>query len=180
MAWFKKVKTNKQSEFYSGESIFTKLNNSLYANICSTFKELFNEDEIKEYMLPKVILIGNESHGKSRLTCCQSIALIKEMNMQHNTILALTMVDRLQPENMEDLLIKRIIQSSDEIKDLDFNGCIGIINRVHLTNKTLQENDILERKWFDENILNEIPEEYIDYKSIIENNLTITNLLQSI
>ena len=304
--WGNKSKNIKQSEFYLGESIFKRLYNSLYGIFRNTFQEIFNDNEIAEFTLPKVILIGNESHGKSsllenitkcqifprdsklctktpihvvmnngtskfrveyknnqtdftnkydiydlvkqymdelsdisedeikisitdsnmpnfefydlpgliaypecmakksytltrkyiedknaivlcvvsattpRLTCCQSIALIKELGIQHNTIMALTMVDRLQPETIEDLLINRIINKSDEIKDLDFAGCYGIINRLHISNCTLDENDNIERQWFQENILSDIPESYLQYKDSIVEHLTLSKLLCAI
>ena len=113
----------------------------------------------------------------TRLTSCQSIALINEMGMAHNCILALTMVDRLQPINVEELLIKRILKTSDEMEGLSFAGCIGIVNRIHTDYFSLEENDKNEIEWFDENIICDIPEEYRSNKSKIEANVTIEKLL---
>jgi GTP-binding protein EngB required for normal cell division len=116
----------------------------------------------------------------TRLTSCQSIALITEMGMQDKCILALTMADRLQMENIEELLIKRIIRVSDEIKGLNFAGYVSIVNRLHSDCSSLEENDINEKKWFDENILNCIPDEYKDFENIIKENITVSNLLKQI
>ena len=106
----------------------------------------------------------------TRLTSCQSIALISEMNMEHNCILALTMVDRVQCENVEELLIKRIIQTSDEIKGLNFAGYVAVINRVHSDLHSLEESDNNEIKWFNEHILQDIPEEYSPFENKIREN----------
>lgn len=113
----------------------------------------------------------------SRLTSCQSIALISEMGMQHNCILALTMADKLQSDDIEELLIKRIVRTSDELNGLDFAGYIAVVNRTHPDSHSLEENDIQEIKWFEENILQEIPDDYKQYKQLIQDNITITNLV---
>lgn len=310
--WGSKKKQIKTSEFYKGTNIFNTLFNSVFGKIKSTFSALFTEEDIKQYSLPKVIVIGNESTGKSsllenitkcqlfprdsklctkcpvhvklthgsskyivslpdttktntnkvikienkhdiytiisdymnklptdhiseteitiditdnniptfefydlpgirtypaetaetttklckkyltdknaivlcvvpasttRLTSCQSIALITEMGMEHNCILALTMSDRLQPENIEELLIKRIIQTSDELKGLNFAGYIAVVNRIHSDLCSLAENDDIENKWFYENILEHMPDEYKDYETKIKENITIANLV---
>ena len=119
---------------------------------------------------------------QTSLSACQSIALIKELNMQNNCILALTMCDRLQSANIEDLLIRRIISENiidenDELADIHFYSKIGIVNRLHTDEKTLDTNDKLEQKWFKKNIIDCIPDEYADNAKLIENNLSVDNLL---
>jgi GTP-binding protein EngB required for normal cell division len=116
----------------------------------------------------------------TRLTSCQSIALITEMGMQDKCILALTMADRLQMENIEELLIKRIIRTSDEIKGLNFAGYVSIVNRLHSDCHSLEENDLNEKKWFDENIVNCIPENYKQFENTIKENIMVSNLLKQI
>ena len=73
--WGMKQKKIYISEFYKGFNIFSTLANSLYGQIKNTFSELFSEEDVKEYVLPTVIVIGNESTGKSSLleniTKCQ-------------------------------------------------------------------------------------------------------------
>jgi GTP-binding protein EngB required for normal cell division len=114
----------------------------------------------------------------TRLTACQSIALINEMKLEKNSIIALTMCDRLQPSNIEELLINRIINKSDELKGLGkFAGCIGIVNRTHDDTYTLVENDSREKKWFTENILINIPNEFLKHKNTIVKNITIPHLV---
>lgn len=136
-------------------------------NLCK--KYLADKDSIILCVVPVTI---------TRLTSCQSIALINEMKMEHNCILALTMSDRLQMENVEDLLIKRLLQTSDEIIDLHFAGYIAIVNRLHTDNFNLEENDDIEKNWFHTNILSVMPEEYADHKLMIEQNITVFNLLR--
>lgn len=114
------------------------------------------------------------------LTSCQSIALVIETHMQHNCILALTMADRLQPETIEDLLIKRILKTSDEVLGLNFAGYTAIVNRSHTDNKSLIENDDYEIAWFNENIMQPIPAEYSAYIPQIQDSITISRLLKNI
>lgn len=114
----------------------------------------------------------------TRLTSCQSIALIKEMEREDNTILALTMADRLQPENIEELLINRIINNScDELNGLNFYNYIAIINRIHLDCYSLDQHDSKEKQWFDNNIYSCIPPEFMQYSTIIQERSTLPMLL---
>lgn len=309
--WGNKKNKCNESEFFKGTNIFEKLSNSTFGKIKQIFSEIFSESDIKNYTLPKVIVIGNESSGKSsllenitkcqifprnqklctkcpihfrltkgackyaisffknedklyetiqltdknemygvidsymkkfpddyvsdneitvditdedvptfefydlpgirtyppesakittdlykkyladknsiilcvvpavtpRLTSCQSIALISEMKMEENCILTLTMSDKLQPDDIEELLIKRIIKISDELNGLKFAGCVAVVNRLHSGIYSLEENDGNEIKWFNENILDYIPDEYVKYATQIKDNIMISNLL---
>lgn len=114
----------------------------------------------------------------TRLTSCQSIALVSEMKMEKNCILALTMTDRLQTENIEDLLIKRILNMTDELDGLCFASCVAVVNRTNNNIYSLEENDINEVKWFETNILNGIPNDYMQYEKQIMENITIINLIK--
>jgi GTP-binding protein EngB required for normal cell division len=309
MSWFNIPKNNTISEFLKGTNIFDQLNNSIFGKVKNTLSELFGEKYIKKYKLPNIIVIGNESSGKSsllenitkcqlfprdikmctkcpihlrlnnsntptysviyknyikeisdkldifseinnimdfmdsntistdeivinisepnlpifelldlpgivsyppdvaeqsvnlckkyltnkntivlcvvpatttRLTSCQSIALIKEMNMEHNSILALTMTDRIQKSNIGDLLINRLLKISDELTDINFYGCIAVVNRIHTDEFTLEENDKHELEWFKKNILNNIPSTCINEFNIISQNITINNLIKQL
>lgn len=309
--WGNKKKQAQVSEFLKGANIFGTLLNSAFGKIKQTFSEIFTPKEFEQYKLPKIIVIGNESTGKSsllenitkcqlfprdsklctkcpihvkltngeskynvsyvdrvsrklitieleqkneiyqvindymnkmpqdyitdkeitisitdndiptfefydlpgirtyppntaeittsickkylrdknaivlcvvpattpRLTSCQSIALISEMKMEHNCILALTMSDRLQPEHIEELLVKRILQTSDELNELDFAGYVAVINRVHSDSYNLEEHDKNEISWFYDNLLEQMPDEYIKHEQEIRNNITINNLI---
>ena len=115
----------------------------------------------------------------TRLTSCQSIALITQTKMEQNTILALTMTDRLQPENIEELLINRLIDNTDELKNIKFANCIAVVNRSHTDNYSLGDSDKTEKTWFDENIYQCIPEEYEKYTEQIIQRTTISNVLKN-
>jgi len=309
MSWFSFKSSSKTSEFFKGINIFKQLNNSVFGKIKNTINELFGNEFNKEYILPKVIVIGNESAGKScllenitkcqlfprdakictkcpihlklntsdkksysveyngvvkvitkkndiynevkskmdeikdgfisseeiiinisepnlpvfeffdlpgivsyppenakqtldlskkylkekntivlcvvpatitRLTSCQSIALIKEMNMEENSILALTMSDRVLPLNIPDLLINRLLQTSDELKDLHFNGYVAVVNRTHDDSFSLEENDKNEIDWFTKNIISGIPKSHQKEADTILQNITVNNLIKQL
>jgi GTP-binding protein EngB required for normal cell division len=116
----------------------------------------------------------------TRLTSCQSIALISEMKMEEKCILALTMIDCVQNMNMKELVINRITQTSAEIKYSNLAGCIAIINRCNTSINSLDVNNISEIKWFSDNILVHIPDKYTEYKHKIKNSITVTNLIYAI
>lgn len=307
--WGYKKETNVISDFFAGFNIFKKMDSSLFGKYKKTFNEIFTKDDVAQYSLPKVIVIGNESTGKSsllenitkcqlfprdnklctkcpvhiklsngaknysvtytiddeekttvlenkvdiyktineymmslppdyisedkitvnisdndmptfefydlpgirtyppktakttinlckkylsdknsivlcvvpctttRLTSCQSISLISEMGMESNCILALTMADRLQPENVEELLIKRIIKTSDELEGLNFAGYIAVVNRTHTNSHSLIDHDQIEEQWFRHNIINCMPVEYEQFKETITQNVTINKLI---
>lgn len=304
-------KTNNEqniSEFFKGMTIFSQLQNSIFGQIKYRYEQVFSENEMKEYVLPTVIVIGTESSGKSslleritkcqifpresilctkfpikvtmatgnahymikfpnetphvitnkhdihhiiqkymqsydtdyisqqevhinitdidtpnfvfydlpgirthpqtsaamttrickkymsnknsiilcvapctttRLTSCQSIALIKKMNMEQNTILVLTMTDRLQPDNIVDLLVNRLINKTGEFKDVNFANYIAVINRSHTNNVSLEETDINEKKWFNDNIYSCIPEDFEQHRQTLINKTTIHMLLKN-
>jgi len=116
----------------------------------------------------------------TRLAFYQSIALIKESKMEHNTIIALTMSDRLEPENIDKFLINRIIDKTDEINGIKFGDCNAIVNCLDSNNFSLDESDEIEKKWFNKNILKYIPNEYEEFRNRIIQNTTISNLLKNI
>lgn len=136
-------------------------------NLCR--KYLAAKDSIVLCVVPATV---------TRLTSCQSIALINEMGITQNCILALTMCDRLQLENVEDLLIKRILLASDELTSLNFKNCVGIVNRLHTDCCSLEENDHIEMQWFKDNIIDCMPTDYKDVEEKIVNNITTQQLLR--
>lgn len=309
MSWLNTNKNNNISDFLKGINIFDQLNNSVFGKIKHTLLELFGNEYANEYTLPRVIVIGNESSGKSsllenitkcqlfprdiktctkcpihlklsnninnsyivqykntsvqihdklkiyeeitkimnliepnvistdeiiinisepnlpvfelldlpgiisyppenaelslqlckkyladkntivlcvvpatttRLTSCQSIALIKEMQMEHNSILALTMADRVHSANIGDLLINRLLKTSDELLNLNFCGYVAIVNRIHTDEYNLEENDDHEISWFNTHILDNIPQNYIYEYNMISQNVTINNLIKQL
>jgi len=73
--WGAKKKSTSISDFFQGENIFLQLKNSLFGQIKKIFEQVFSDNTEKDYQLPKVIVIGTESSGKSslleRITKCQ-------------------------------------------------------------------------------------------------------------
>jgi hypothetical protein len=63
------------------------------------------------------------------------------------------MVDRLQDENIDELLLDRLIPVDG---NLNF-PCIAVINRFHSDRHSLEDNEKLEAKWFAE-VLNGCPQ----------------------
>lgn len=114
-----------------------------------------------------------------RITSYIPMALIKEYKKEKDTFICLTMCDRLQDENIEDLLINRIILKTDEYDSNTFGGICGIINRTHKNNIRLFENDNVEKDWFQSNIYAAMPSDYIHKTQLLEN-LGINNLINKL
>jgi hypothetical protein len=139
--------------------------------------------EITEYYLKQenIIIVCVIPATTPRITSYYPISLIQKYNKEKNTIIALTMADRVQNDNIYELLVKRIEYTTDEFSDLNFAGCVSVINRSHKDTQTLIENDKNEELWFINNILNDIPDNY-DESLIakIKNNIGIQNLIKNI
>ena len=67
MSWWGKTATAKRSEFFKGISILDRLVNSTFGRFKTIVASNFGEKEMDKYPLPKVVVIGNESSGKSSL-----------------------------------------------------------------------------------------------------------------
>lgn len=138
-------------------------------NLCR--KYLKNKDAIVLCVIPATT---------TRLTACQNIALITEMGVQKNTIMALTMIDRLQEDTIEDLLLKRITKKTDELEGLDFAGYIAVVNKSLNSNVSLSGHDYDEELWFNNKILANIEHLHEDIIKEIKNNVTVKNLTRKI
>jgi hypothetical protein len=114
-----------------------------------------------------------------RITSYVPLGIIKKFNKEASTLICLTMCDRLQEENIEELLIKRITNNTDEYESNDYAGCVAIINRSHKNTISLSESDNTENKWFTHNIVNNIPKNFPSKDKIL-NNITLTNLIQNL
>jgi len=116
-----------------------------------------------------------------RVTSYPPIGLIKQFKKENNTILALTMADRIQSENIYELLIKRITNQTDEFNHNEFAGCVAVINRSHKDNISLQENDNFEDRWFIENVIEHMPEDFPrEQAELIYKNIKIENLVNNL
>jgi GTPase SAR1 family protein len=130
--------------------------------------------------MPNTIVICVAPATQPRLTASRSISMVLNMNLQQKCILVLTLIDRLMPENIEELLISRVLNLSDEVRGLNFYGINGVINRVHTDRHTLQENDANEARWYEEHIFRDMPAEYAKKKREIHTNLSVFNLITKI
>jgi hypothetical protein len=136
--------------------------------------------ELSEYYVRQnnMIIVCVIPATTPRITSYQPIGLIKKYNKESNTIIALTMSDRVQNENIVELLINRITKSTDEYDSEEFAGCVAVMNRSHKDSIQLSENDKLESDWFKYNILDCIPEDYPEEQTILlKKNITIYNLI---
>ena len=116
-----------------------------------------------------------------RITSYQPIGLIKKYKKEKDTIICLTMCDRVQEEYVEDLIIKRITKTTDEYNADEFAGTCAIMNRTHNDNVHLLDHDTIEYNWFKLNIIDNIPENYSkNIRYLIENNITIDKLINNL
>ena len=117
---------------------------------------------------------------KPRLTSSQALALIQKHKKMHNTILALTKVDKLMPDDFQGLLINRIVSKfraiSDEFAGIGVYNCVAIINR-HGDQRNLANHQKFELNWFQEMIFGPMPAEFKQYEDEIRRNTTIKNLI---
>ena len=113
-----------------------------------------------------------------RLTSYVPIALIKKHNKEKDTILVLTMCDRVQESNIYELIVSRLIGESDEFENSTYAGCTAVINRSD-NSQTLIENNIKEKTWFDENIIKNIPKNFKNSKKLI-NRIATLKLIHNI
>lgn len=111
-----------------------------------------------------------------------SISLIKEYNRTPDTILVLTMIDRVQDDNLDDLLFERILNRDSETKDLQIPHCFGLKNRnnkdkVKLDNMKEDEDDSIDY------IIGTIDNEHKEYKKEVKTlreRLGTSNLIKTI
>ena len=127
---------------------------------------------------PDTIIICVVPATTPRLTSYAPIALIKKHNRLENTIISLTMCDRVQDENIKDLIIDRLVGDGDEFTGMNFVGCTAVINRKS-DSDTLISHNKYEEQWFQDKIIDLIPEDYPHTDTII-NNVGIGSLIDNI
>ena len=133
----------------------------------------------KYIMMENTIILCVAPATTPRLTSYMPISMIKKHNKCNSSMLALTMCDRVQEEDIYDLIIKRLINQSDELEGLGFADCIGVVNRSKNT-VTLSANEVKEKKWFEENIVDNIPDDFEDEDLLINSigtNVLINNII---
>jgi hypothetical protein len=114
-----------------------------------------SEDLCEKYLqLDNCIVLCVVPGTQPRITASRSLGLVQKHNKCKDTIIALTMIDRIN-NNVEELLINRLLRTSDEFNELGVYGCIGVINREHTNSQKIIDSNNLEKKWisdhFDKN-----------------------------
>ena len=142
-------------------------------------KAKITQEIIDKYLIQDNIILCVEDATKPRLTASQTIAMIQNKKLENRTILVLTKIDKLTPNDIDECLIDRIDKKSDEIKDINFVDCYGIINRDHRNNISLIDNDKYFIKWSDD-LKKYISIEYDKESLQICNKLGINNLIDNI
>lgn len=126
---------------------------------------------VKKYIqMENVIPICVIPSTTPRLTASSSLALILELKKEQNTILCLTMCDRLSQDNLDELLINRILKQSKELDYTKFVGICGVINRNNKNKVTLEEINSIEAEWFNTNIIttNENVKDKLGIKNLLK------------
>ena len=113
---------------------------------------------------PNTIIICVVPATSTRLTSNQALGMVIDSKKCNDCIIALTMVDKLQDYEIEDKLLNRILNKTDELNNINIEKIIGVISN----------NNINEIEWFNNNIIR-----YIDNnnKSNVIENLTLNQLL---
>lgn len=104
----------------------------------------------EKYLAMDCIVLCVIPATNTRLTASRSLGLIKKHNKCDDTIISLTMIDRIN-NNMENLLINRILCIGSEFNDLSVFGCVGVINRDHADTVSLEDNNTTEIQWLEDN-----------------------------
>jgi GTP-binding protein EngB required for normal cell division len=119
---------------------------------------------------------------ETRLVNHTSISLIKEFNRCRDTILVLTMIDRVQFEYLDEFIYDRLLRLDDETTKLEIPFCVGIQNRTHKDRVDLDKMNREEENTI-ETILFHIEEEYKKYDTFrgeLRQSLGMSNLIKVI
>jgi len=77
----------------------------------------------------------------------RSIGLIKEHSREKDTIIVLTMIDKIHEDDYDTNIFDRILQSDAEINSLNVSDCLGIQSRSHKDRISLEQNDKVELEY---------------------------------
>jgi GTP-binding protein EngB required for normal cell division len=126
----------------------------------------------------------------SSLSTSKSIAIIKEENLEEQSILVFTKIDQVDINigfNLKQIFQRLLIdckkygfEAAEDTKNLKFSKIVGIINRTHDDSKTLEENEEYEKKWFNSNLIEKYKNEEPELINELSYNLGIQNLLSGI
>lgn len=88
-----------------------------------------------------------------RINTYSPLAIIKELDALGNTIVALTMTDKVQEDYIDLQITDRLLKISDEFEDAKIDNVIAVINHSQRKNRSLIENNKYEEDWFNQYVL---------------------------
>lgn len=132
-----------------------------------------------KYMDKNNIILCTIPCTEAHLHSSISLALIQECGMEKNTILVFTMADKVQRENVGKDIVARVIKNNNELDIGKFLKYYVIINPQHNDSRSLSEVTTFANGWFEEHIINILPDEF-EEKSTIINSLGRDRLLEGL
>lgn len=140
------------------------------------------ETMYQKYLKKNCIVVCVVPTKETTLANSCSLSLVKKYGKLSQTIIALTMLDKINSESEAMLLIDRILCSGGEFKELGgLAGCVGIINREYIDEKSLMDNNTVESEFIANGFTQEtLPPKYSDQAKAITANLGIKNLIRVI
>lgn len=112
-----------------------------------------------------------------RLTANQAIGLVMEVGKQDKAVICLSMADLLQPCDIEEKLVKRLLNQTDELILDNWAGVVAIINRNHKDAKSLQEVNVEEYDFFSK-LLEGAPPQYKMHAKTIRSSVTVEQVIR--
>ena len=108
---------------------------------------------VKKYLVqPNTLVLCVVAATTQRITSSQALGLVAEHCKQGDTILALTMADKVLDGSFAELVVKRL-RRDEPSEELNVDGkplmgCVGVKNREHDSAVTLVQTDEQEEKWW--------------------------------
>jgi hypothetical protein len=112
-----------------------------------------------------------------RLTSNQGIGLVIDTGKQAKTVIALTMTDLVQRENLKAHVVDRLLRRTDELQDHRFGGVVAVINRLHTDTEILADAAEREAAWFCA-MLAGTPEDYKPHMQAISSAVTVSSVIR--
>lgn len=116
---------------------------------------------------PNTLIICVVPATTTRITSNQALGMVIDNNKCNDCIIALSMIDNLKDYQYDDLLLNRILNNNDELKNINIHKIIGVINS--------KDKNFNELEWFNNNIIQYIDNELV--KEEILKHITLNQLL---
>jgi hypothetical protein len=112
-----------------------------------------------------------------RLTSNQGIGLVIDTGKQAKTVIALTMTDLVQRENLKVHVMDRLLRRTDELENHSFGGVVAVINRLHTDTEILADAAEREAAWF-RALLASTPKDYKPHMQAISSAVTVSSVIR--